>query len=139
MRRWATLVLVAVVGCGSESGRVPIHPTKGTVTAADGAPAEGALVFLHPVTPNGGPNRPNGRVAADGSFTVTSYEPGDGAPAGDYDMTIVWPVPKPANDASDDSRAAPDRLKGRFADPKKPVRRVTIAAGRNVLEPISLK
>ena len=139
MHRLGIIALVAIVGCSSESGRVPVHPTKGTVTAADGTPAEGALVFLNPVAPNGGPTRPNGRVAADGSFVITSYKTGDGAPAGEYAVTIVWPLPKPADDASDDSRDGPDRLKGRFADPGKPVRRVTITADPNVLEPISLK
>lgn len=128
----------AAIGCSSgEPNRVPVHVVKGTVTLADGKPADGALVLLNPVSPNGGPSVPSGMVGTDGTFAITSYAAGDGAAAGEYAVTVVWPaVPR---DDSDDAHNGPDRLKDRFADPKKPVRRITVVAGDNTLEPISLK
>ena len=33
---------------------------------------------------------PVGIVLDDGSFKVTAYDPGDGAPQGDYVATIQW-------------------------------------------------
>ena len=136
-RAWGFAVLLAAGCSAGEAGRVPVHPVKGTVTAADGKPAEGALVVLNPFTPNGGPAVPSGKVGADGTFAISTHAPGDGAAAGEYAVTVTWPLP-PKPD-SDDAYNGPDRLKGRFADPKKPVRKVTVAAGPNTLEPITLK
>ncbi len=39
--------------------------------------------------------RPHGRVGPDGRFTLTTYQPGDGAPTGKYNVTVVWPGPVP--------------------------------------------
>ncbi|MCI0334577.1 MAG: hypothetical protein L0228_15275 [Planctomycetes bacterium] len=33
---------------------------------------------------------PTGTVKDDGTFTITSYEPGDGAPHGEYVATVEW-------------------------------------------------
>lgn len=138
MRGLVCATTLAIFGCSSgEPGRVAVHPVKGSVTTADGKPAEGALVLLNPVTPNGGPATPNGKVGTDGTFAITSYAPGDGAASGEYAVTVVWPATP--RDDSDDVHSGPDRLKGRFANIKKPVQRITVVAGQNTLEPITLK
>jgi hypothetical protein len=35
--------------------------------------------------------RPFGTAGADGSFGLTTSRPGDGAPAGEYRVTVIWP------------------------------------------------
>ena len=77
-------------GCGAR--RVPCHPVKGQVTFRD-RPAAGALVIFHPVdgsAPPAIPAKPSGRVGDDGSFTLSTYGEGDGAPAGQYRITVQW-------------------------------------------------
>ena len=89
----------------------------------DGQPAPDAQVIFHPA---GGENfdergaRPTGRVKADGSFALTTYHPGDGAPAGRYLVTVYWAQNPAALEPS------PDRLHGRFLDPAKSTLEVTI-------------
>src|SRR5262245_41415792 len=80
---------LCAAGCGSD-GRKPVFPVSGKVTW-DGRPARGATVVFHPVTDNG-PDavRPRGKVNADGSLEVTTYAAKDGAPAGEYKLTVEW-------------------------------------------------
>jgi len=87
----ALLVTLAVVcGCSSEPPRVPVFPVTGKVTFK-GKPAEGAQVVLFAVnSANAAELAPSGKVGKDGTFSLTAYEPGDGAPDGDYVATISW-------------------------------------------------
>jgi hypothetical protein len=93
--RWLAAPLVlAAAGCGSSDtpilGRLPVFPVKGEVQF-NGQPPVGASVVLHPkgiTSPN--PVRPYGQVGQDGKFTLTSYDAKDGAPAGQYLVTLEW-------------------------------------------------
>jgi hypothetical protein len=108
-----------------------VYPVRGQVFFKD-KPAEGAVVTL---TPSAGSDtktpRPQGAVEEDGSFSLNTFDLDDGAPEGDYAVTIRW--------AGKSGRPGPDLLKGRYSDPKRPIQRVTIRAGDNNLEPIRLK
>lgn len=80
--------LVALVGCGES--RVEVFPVSGKVTF-QGQPPVGALIVLHPVSPAEGASvAPTGAVKKDGTFAITAYEKGDGAPPGEYVATIEW-------------------------------------------------
>src|SRR3954451_7314937 len=87
--RWAMAVsclsagLAAfAAGCGGAEGRVPVYPAIGKVTIKGEVP-EGALVVLYPAKPGGEVElRPSGKVKQDGSFSLTTYDADDGAPAG---------------------------------------------------------
>ncbi len=76
---------------------------------------------------------PHAIVEPDGSFRLTTYRTGDGAPAGSYALTVSWPLP-PVRGREE----GPDRLRGRYADPARPLRRVEVAAGDNDLGTIRL-
>jgi hypothetical protein len=95
VRRWTRVVallvpLGVVTGCNVEPPRVPVFPVTGKVTFK-GKPAEGAQVVLFPVnTENAAELSPSGTVRKDGTFALTAYEPGDGAPEGDYVATVSW-------------------------------------------------
>ena len=57
----------------------------------------------------------------DGTFQLASTAAGDGAPEGDYAVTVVWPAKGAHGDTF-----GPDRLEGKFADPKNPLCRATV-------------
>jgi hypothetical protein len=101
-----------------------------------GRPAEGVRVAFHPSrTPGDRGLTPQGLTGADGSFHLTSYTAGDGAPAGDYVVTLYWPVPGP----DDDVHVHPDRLGGRYADPRTTPLLATVPARAVVLDRFDLK
>lgn len=113
---WAAVALLAGVGCGGDR-RPPVFAATGklTATTAKGvAPAAGATVtFVSKADPKAA--LPTATVAADGTFTLSTFEPGDGAPAGDYAVTVYWPA---AGRMTLGEAAGPDQLGGRYADPK---------------------
>jgi hypothetical protein len=141
MRHVAGLVLCAgvAVGCGGGDGRLPVFPVSGRVVDAQGRPAEKAVVTFHRAGARAGDPRPSGRVAADGTFRLSTFAENDGAPAGEYAVTVVWPGPPPKELRSDPGEEGPDRLSGRYRDPEKPAWKVTVREGPNDLDPFRLK
>jgi hypothetical protein len=79
------------VGCGGDAAadRVPTFPVQGSITFR-GQPMPGAVVTLHPKTPAEGVPAPRAQVDKDGSLKVSTYDGGDGAPAGEYVVTVQW-------------------------------------------------
>lgn len=132
-----SLLLVAASGCGSgqDSSRVQVYPVNGEVNFR-GQPVPGAVVTLHPSTeaPQPAPV-PRANVVRDGTFAVSTYDGGDGAPEGEYVVTIVWfkPVLKDG-----DLRAGPNVIPRKYARPETSDLRVTIAAGENAIPTIKL-
>ena len=122
-------------GCGApHEERPPLHPATGTLTI-NGKPAEGALLVFHPAAGrefDARGTRPRATVEADGTFEVTTYQSGDGAPAGDYRVAILW-------FADPDSSSPWDRLGNRYANPDRTDIRVSITEGVNELKPIEIE
>lgn len=115
VRKCVTIaLLVAATGCGEPSVQVPTEKVvaqsvRGRVEYV-GKPAAGVRVTFVPTAgaiPNGPPRHPAGVTGADGAFTLTSYKDGDGAPAGDYQVVLYWPV-----EAGGEREAGEDRLYG---------------------------
>ena len=131
-------VALSLAGCGGD-GKPATHPVTVTVTYK-GQPAAGALVVFHPADPArekalGG--KPFGTVKADGTLSVTTYNEGDGAPEGDYGVTVQWNEPAKASKISlgEEGSATRDKLGGRYGDPRTPKFRFTVKKG----EPNSLE
>ena len=81
------LALLTVTGCGkAEPVRVAVHPVKGQVILA-GKPAAGAVVVFHPKAPGAFPP-PRAQADKDGNFLVTTFKTADGAPLGEYVITV---------------------------------------------------
>lgn len=121
--------LFAGIGCGQKGPA--LYPVTGKVTLADGRPIERATVVLHPVGGAGDAVKPRGTVAADGTFTLTSLTTGDGAPAGEYRVTVeLWL----AGSRPDDPPV--NRLPAKFADPGKSGLTVTVNQGPTELKPL---
>src|SRR5262245_1066888 len=87
-------LLIALSCCSCGPKGKPLYPVSGHVYC-NGQPAEGALVVFHPVDDSGEMVvlRPSAAVRADGFFELGSYKSGDGAPAGDYRVTVQWLPP----------------------------------------------
>src|SRR5687768_4724922 len=82
------LALALLAGCGDKSvaGRPPVYPASGQVVYK-GQPLEGAFVSFTPT--EGKTHGASGRTDAEGRFTLTTFDPGDGAPAGRYRVTVT--------------------------------------------------
>jgi hypothetical protein len=112
--------IVALSGCASEEdGRVKVYPVSGKVLV-NGKPAEGAELIFYGATPE---MRGPGTVSAEGVtdengvFHLGSYGPNDGAPAGKFNVVVIWREPIP--DGVDQERfQAKDRLNNRYATPE---------------------
>jgi len=132
------LGLIAAAGCGaSGEQRKPTFPVKGEVFVG-GKPAVRAQVIFHPVT-DLGPNvpRPTGEVAADGSFSLSTYTANDGAPAGEYTVTVSWP--QGSSTIGGDAESGEDRLGGRFNNPKTSALKAKVNDGPTTIPPFQLK
>lgn len=123
---------ITCLGCGGEDWQAATHPAQGRITI-NGEPPAGAVIELHSTgeQPDVRNSRPWAVVQEDGSYTLSTYETGDGAPVGDYAVTVRWPP-----DVSQPSLA--DRLSGAYATPDRSRWTVTIAEGQNDLPPIEI-
>ena len=127
--------LVLAGGCGGEDWQAETFPASGRITV-NGQPPAGAVVTLHPLTDKvdqRGSN-PWGIVQEDGTFPLSTYAQGDGAPAGEYAVTVRWP-----QDVTDMAAALSDRLGGAYAQRDNSPWRVTITEGDNQLPPIEIE
>lgn len=79
----------------------------------DGEPVKDIWVTLHPVDPKV-PLRPRGQTDANGNFKLTTYTGGDGAPEGEYNVTIAWLT----YSSRDKDWGGADKLKDQYSDPK---------------------
>lgn len=141
----ATFVItsIALAGCGEQTDptRLQVFPAKGQISFKGQSPV-GASVVLFPKTaaPKGSDAPlvcPRGRVQSDGTFALTSYKADDGAPAGEYSVTLEWHKLVKAPDGQPD--LGPNLLPAQFSRPEKSPLVVKIAAGANTLAPIVLK
>ncbi len=91
VRALAALAVLVTMGCHkADADRVPVVPVAGAVVF-DGKPTPGALVVFHPAQGDQSPTPPaQGTVRDDGTFELTTYTANDGAPPGEYKVTIEW-------------------------------------------------
>lgn len=91
------------LGCGGgEDDRVSVVPAGGTVYLDD-QPHGPVTLSLTPVAAEEGDKRPTigAEVKDDGSFTLTTYDTGDGAPPGEYTATLSAAVKADSTDPAD--------------------------------------
>lgn len=127
-------LLSTAFGCSGPNHRPDTYPVSGQVYFR-GQRAAGAVIQLTAL--NGRPFKvlaPHAIVAGDGTFEITTYVTGDGAPAGTYALTLTWSVP-PKPGFEDDG---PDRFRKRYADVRQPLRKVEVKTAENNLGRIDL-
>ncbi len=126
--------VLAFGGCGGDDGPT-VYPVSGKVLV-DGKPAAKAQVTFHRMSEPASKEIPFAETDADGSFRPSTRLTGDGAPAGDYTLTILWPEIKVDRG---EEVAGPDRLGNKYSDPRASSLKVTIKEGENSLPPFELK
>jgi hypothetical protein len=112
-------LVVMLASCGPRSVRVPVYRAHGQVYF-QGKPASHAFVALHPRDhTHAAVPHPTAYTDAEGRFTLSTYAPQDGAPAGEYAVTIVWWAPRAIKDPQEgDDLTLLNRLPPRYGDPK---------------------
>lgn len=125
------LVCLTCLGCGGD-WQAETHPAGGQISV-NGEPPAGAVVELHATgeAVDVRNSRPWAIVQEDGSYTLSTYERNDGAPVGEYAVTVRWPP-----DVSQPSLS--DRLNNAYVDPSRSQWKVTISEGDNELPPIEI-
>jgi hypothetical protein len=124
-----------VFGCSADKGP-RLYPVRGVVRI-NGEPAKDVNVMFTPVNPPAGgdvPLSPAAVTQEDGSFRLMSFQPGDGAPAGDYLVTVIYPMNRFNKHLS-----GIDRLRDKFANPKTSGLTARVEPTSNDLPPFDLK
>jgi hypothetical protein len=139
----AVIVLVAAYGFANYDRftRPRVYPVAGIVKF-EGAAADGAKLVFHPLGKtaasagkNAVPAAITARTRSDGSFAPTTFDPHDGAPAGEYRVTIEW---RKLVGSGEDLAIGPNVLPPQYADPDASPLKVTIAQGENRIPPFEL-
>jgi hypothetical protein len=114
----AVLAAIAFAGCGEPPKDVPqvaLHPLTGIINV-NGKPAGGAIVSLHASgMPELGVVTPHGITDENGKFSLTTYQPEDGAPEGKYQVTVSWA--DLLTKSSSDAEYGPEKLPPRYQNP----------------------
>lgn len=93
------IAVVLLVGCGETErfkNRKAVYPVAGQFLVG-GAPANGALIAFHPAGESGTGRALPSRATTDaeGRFELTTYATSDGAPEGEFVVTVYWPATRP--------------------------------------------
>jgi hypothetical protein len=138
---WLVAVLLALGGSSCQGGK-RFYPVHGQVFA-DGKPAEGVMIVFHSLDASDPqPVQPSAIVQADGSFVLRSYlvqqrDLREGAPAGSYRVTCTWYPPDLGKYLG--AEKLPDKLAGRYADPKTSGLQAEVAERPTELPPFRLE
>ena len=81
----------------------------------------------------------SGTTDENGKFSLTTYDKGDGAPAGKYNVGISASGGGFKRKAPLKKKADPDPFKGRFSNPKTSKIHARVEEKRNDLPPFNLK
>jgi hypothetical protein len=102
---------LCLVSCSGKHSAHPVYPASGQLLV-NGEPAKGARVVFHHVDDWGEESIvPQGMTVEDGRFVLSTYAMRDGAPAGDYRVTVEWPSFRRGK------HVGPDRLQKKFSKP----------------------
>ena len=102
---FAWLVLVGITGCSD--GSIPTYQVTGSVKMTNGVPLAGGRVEFKLVD-NSHQMISRGYVMSDGSFTLSTFQMGDGAPAGKHRVLVAPPIPKGDHDVNPRARSIID-------------------------------
>ena len=137
----AFLIFSAIAGCvltGCSKKEEPFRKQTSVVTGqviVDGTPvpAESPMkVECHNVAgmDQEHPTISSALTREDGKFEISTYESGDGLPAGDYVLTFMWGK----MNLIAGSYGGPDKLKGKYNNPDKSIFKISVKEG----EPVEL-
>lgn len=124
----SVLVTLALMsGCGDTSSTLPsvtTYPVKGKVLLPDGSPlTEGTVTFV-PVKEGG--RQAVGKLHSDGTFSLTTQSPDDGAAEGEYRVAIDSDL---ASGTPDSKGKKPALLPPKYRDEASSNLKATVKAG----------
>jgi hypothetical protein len=109
---------IVAAGCSKGDWKAETYRVQGSLTINGTAPEGAVLIFL-PVgqPPDSRGTNPWANIRNDGTYVVSMYEFEDGAPEGEYAMTLRWPT-----------KDGPpmDRLSGAFATADKAIQTIVV-------------
>lgn len=82
-------LVFSLLGCQGAGDSLPLVPFDGEVRL-NGKPIVGASVVFHPLDPSRTFVAPAGTTDQEGKFRLTSVKDFDGAPAGEYKVSVTW-------------------------------------------------
>ena len=140
-------MLMMVIGCGAppiEDYRVfdDLVPVKGQVTFK-GKPIQDAAIRFHPAgksTVGGVPPRVAAVSDAEGRFELFTFRPegkGQGAPIGDYRVTVSWVGPT-AGLPQEKLDSLKELIPAKYINPRTSPIEVQIAAGQSEIPAVSI-
>jgi hypothetical protein len=124
-------LVAPVAGCSGQSKEKPVFKVRGRLTH-DGKPMARAMISYYSVDAADRGTPSHATSDAGGRYELHTYREGDGAPAGEYVVTIFWPGPRAKKDKAADptdpeaETSTPDRLKGQYAQAGKSKLRATV-------------
>jgi len=152
--KWIAVALLgfaAISGCSKGGSPIEVQPVVGKVLYRN-QPAAGVQVMLHADSPAAGADgkpaaalNPNGLTGADGTFRLTTYVKDDGAPPGDYRVTLHWPDESYQPRTLEEKEAfrmgtlKPDKLRGAYANPASTSLKLTVTKGQSELPPLTIQ
>jgi hypothetical protein len=131
----AAVMVIMLSGCSKAPPRLATQPVEGQVLW-NGKPLEGAqVVFYAQGELDASVRSPRARTGPDGRFHIGTYDKADGAPEGQYAVTVVrFPMVQKGSD----SVPGPNALPRKYANPKTTDLRLQIVKGANSLPPLEL-
>jgi hypothetical protein len=127
-----------IAGCGCGSSGPPLYPVRGKVLL-NGEPAAGTLVVFHPKSEQEFKHRPSGRVADDGSYVISTFGEGDGAPPGAYTVTLSTSASRTERVGAKKGGLIENRLPKKYGDPKTSPLTATVTAGPTEIPPFEVQ
>jgi len=143
IRRFVTVSLLLALGVGvgcyvlffgtsRVERRARVFPVEGILLVGDTPVTEAQLAFHALDEEASGQACPVGITHAGGKFHLTTYSSDDGAPAGDYIVTVFWPNHSiPFDECGCLDFTIHDRLGGKYADPATSTLRATVRPDGN--------
>jgi hypothetical protein len=129
-------IVCLLSGCSAGPQAPACAPVKGHVTYK-GKPLAEAVVVLHHVGGDvEGHQKPTATTDPNGDFTLTTFNQNDGAPPGDYEITVEQRALVTAGE--EPVRSGPNVLPPKYAKPATSGLKYTVVDGENTIPPINL-
>ncbi len=129
------VITVALAGCGD--GKLKCYPVSGQVLY-NGEPLKGVDVAFHTVDPkNDTGYPPHATTDANGNFSLMTYLPGDGAPAGEWKVAAAFAV-QAVDEGADQSKKLTFQVPAQYQRKESTPLTATVKPGSNALEPFKL-
>jgi hypothetical protein len=126
-----------IAGCSSTPKGPICYPVRGKVTSK-GRPLPEAMIVLHRIGGDvEGNQKPLAYSGISGNFSFTTFKQNDGAPPGEYAITVELQGLQTGGE--EPVRSGPNILPPKYAKPGTSGLKCTIVEGENQIPPIEIK